>query len=214
MTESAIIGALPREVTGKANRRLAAEGLIPAVLYGPARDTVSLSLVRHDFELFMQHQAGNPGLVELNITGVSEPVNAMIKQIQMNPVKGRVMHVDFLAIRMDRPVQTAVTLHFVGDAPGVKEGGVMLHEVREVNVEALPSDLPDFLEVDMSDLKMGSTMTIGEIVTPAGVTILDDPDGVICSVTTPRVEPTEEEAAEAMAEPEVIGVAAADSEEA
>lgn len=210
MTESTQIKALPRGVIGKANRRLAGDGLIPAVLYGPARDTTPLSLFRHEFELFMQRHAGSPGLVELEIAGIPESVSAMVKDVQVSAVKGRITHVDFLAIRMDRPVHATIALHFVGEAPGVKAGGVMLHEVREVNVEALPSDLPDFLEVDVSNLEIGSTMTIGDIVTPAGVTILDDPEGVICSVTAPRVEISEEEAG-APTEPEVIGGAAADS---
>jgi large subunit ribosomal protein L25 len=203
---------MPREVIGKASRRLASEGLIPAVLYGPAREAVSLALSRHEFELFLQHHAGS-SIVALAIPGESKPVNAMIKQIQMSPVKSRVMHVDFLAIRMDRPVQAAVTLHFAGEAPGVKDGGVMLHEVREVNVEALPADLPDFIEVDMSGLAIGSTMTIADLVAPAGVTILDDPEGTVCSVTTPMAEEVEEETATEQAEPEVIGEAPSEDEE-
>lgn len=211
MTEATIISALPREVTGKANRRLAAEGLIPAVLYGPGLDTVILALVRRDFELFRQRHTGSPGLVEIRIEGVSTPVNAMIKQIQVSPVTGRIMHVDFLSIRMDRPVQTTVTLHLVGEAPGVKEGGVILHEVREINVEALPLDLPDYLEVDISLLEIGESMTIADILAPPGVVLLDSPEGVICSVTTPKSETAEDETAAAITEPEVIGAADTDS---
>ncbi|MDP2400931.1 MAG: 50S ribosomal protein L25 [Actinomycetota bacterium] len=212
MTESTTLEAMPREVIGKASRRLASEGLIPAVLYGPAREAVSLALSRHEFELFLQHHAGS-AIVALVIPGEPKPVNAMIKQIQMSPVKSRVMHVDFMAIRMDRPVQAAVTLHFAGEAPGVKEGGVVLHEVREVNVEALPANLPDFIEVDMSGLAIGSTMTVADLVVPAGVTVLDDPEGVICSVTTPMAEEAEEEAAAEPAEPAVIGEESSDDSE-
>ncbi len=215
MTESTSIVAKTREVTGKANRRLAAEGLIPAVLYGPARETVSLSLPRHDFELFLQHQSGSSGVVELVIDGESKPVNAMIRQIQTSPVKGTILHVDFMAIRMDRVVHTTVALHFVGDAAGVKEGGTMLHEAREANVEALPGDLPDFIEVDVSELQMGSTMTVADLVVPDAIRILDDPETVLCSVVTPISEEAEvaEGAEEEAAEPELIGETDTESEE-
>lgn len=210
MTDSSTIAAKKRTVTGKTSHSLAAEHLIPAVLYGAGRETESIALDRHEFELYLQHHASSAGLVELALEGESKPVMAMLKQIQTSPVKGTVLHVDFFAVRMDQTVQAPVGLHFVGDAAGVKAGGVFLHELREVTVEALPGDLPEFIEVDISELEIGETLHVRDIVAPKGVTIVDDGEGIIGSITTPTAEPTEEElaASEEVAEPEVIGESA------
>lgn len=204
MTDSTVITALPREVIGKANRRLAKDGLIPAVVYGPGRETIPVSLKRHEFDKFVHSHAGSPGLLELHIEGTAKPVDTMVRQVQRGAIKGEILHVDLLAIRLDRPIQATVALHFVGDAPGVKEGGLMLHEIREVTVEALPAKLPDFIDVDMSGMEIGSTMTVADIVVPKGVTVIDDPAGVICSITM-RSSVVDTEAVSEVGEPELIG---------
>lgn len=207
MTEATAIAAKQRTITGKANRRLATQGLIPAVVYGAGRDTAAIALDRHDFELFLQHHEGSGGLVEIELEGESKPIVAMIKQVQTSPVKGDVLHVDFHAVRMDQLVQTPVPLHLVGDAEGVKSGGVLLHNLHEIHVEALPTDLPDFIEADISALEVGMSLHIGDITPPAGVAIIDDAEAIVCSVTAPSAAPTEEELAAAAeeVEPEVIG---------
>lgn len=212
MTESTAITAHARETVGKANRRLAAAGQIPAVLYGPNRETVALALDRHDFELMMSHHGAGSTLVSLQIEGEKKPVNAVIREIQHSPIKGTILHVDFLAIRMDQKLQATVPFHFVGESPGVKAGGVLMHSMREVMVEALPVDLPEALDVDVSGLEMGHAITVADLSAPEGVEIVDDPDGVICSVTVPTLEPVEEEVAEEAAEPELIGEEAPEEE--
>lgn len=204
MTDSTVITALPREVIGKASHRLAKDGLIPAVVYGPGRETIPVSLRRLEFDKFVHSHAGAPGLLELHIAGTAKPVDAMIRQVQRGAIKGEIVHVDLLAIRLDRPVQATVALHFVGEAPGVKEGGIMLHDVREVTVEALPAKLPDTIDVDMSGMEVGSTMTVGDIVVPKGVTVIDDPSGVICSITM-RLGAAETESVSVPGEPELVG---------
>ena len=204
MTESTAITATPRTTIGKANRRMDAE--IPAVLYGPARETVAIALDRHDFELMMTHHGAGSTLVTIDLEGEGKPVNAVIKEIQYSPVKGTILHVDFLAIRMDRKLQATVPFHFVGDSPGVMAGGVLMHPMREVAVEALPANLPDALDVDISELELGHSITVSDLVAPAGVEITDDPDAVVCSVTVPTLEPVEEEeVSEEMAEPALVG---------
>lgn len=207
MTEASVIAARTRSVTGKANRRLAAEGTIPAVLYGPGRDTVSIALDRHEFELFLQHHEGSGGLIEITLDDAAKPITAMIKQVQTSPVKGNVLHVDFMVVRLDRPVQTTAPLHFVGESPGAHAGGILVHELREVTVEALPKNLPDFVAADITSLEVGDSLHVRDLVVPAGVTIVDDGDSIVCSVTAPTVVPTEEEIAAAaeQVEPEVIG---------
>lgn len=207
MTDETAIKATPRTVIGKSAHLLGPAGQIPAVLYGAGRESAPIALDRHDFELFMTHHEGSGGLIELALEGEAKPIAAMLKQIQKSPIKGTIVHVDFLAVRLDQVVQTPVNLHFVGDPEGVKAGGVLLHELREVTVEALPGDLPEYVDVDVSAMEMGDTLHVSDIVTAKGVTIIDDGENIVCSVTTPTAEPTEEEIAAAaeVTQPEVIG---------
>lgn len=203
MTETATIAAKPRDIIGKANRRLAEAGLIPAVLYGAGRAPMPIAVDRHEFELLVTHHASS-GLLDLRIDGESEPVHVVIKGVQTNTVKGRVEHIDFMAVRMNQPIHSTVPLRFVGESVGEKAGGVIMHNIREVNVEALPADLPEAVEVDVAALDVNESLHVEQLVAPAGVTILDDPQGIVCSVTPPTAEPVVEEAAEE-AVPEVIG---------
>ncbi len=205
MTETTAISAWPREVLGKANRRLASEGKIPAVLYGAGRDTMAIALDRHDFELMMTHHGAGSTLVSIALEGEKKPVNAVIKDVQHSPVKGTILHVDFLAIRMDEKLQAVAGFNFVGDAPGVKAGGVLMHALREVAVEALPTDLVEAIDVDISGMEIGDSLTVADLVAPRGLEIIGDPEAVVCSITVPTLEPAEEEGAEEIAEPAVIG---------
>ncbi len=206
MTETVSITASPRTVVGKANRRLSSEGMIPAVVYGAGRDSLALSVSRHDFELMMSHHALGATVIQLNVEGEGKPVNTVIKDMQTSPIKGEIIHIDFMAIRMDEKLQASVPLHLVGDSVGVKAGGVVMHNMHEVLIEALPMDLPSVIEIDITDLEVGSNLHASDIVAPSGVTVVDDPQALVCSVTTPMAE-VEEEAAEGeeAEEPELIG---------
>jgi large subunit ribosomal protein L25 len=208
MAEAYEIGAAPREQIGKSSRKLAREGRVPAVLYGAGHSGEPLSLDGHEFGRLLAHGGVRSTVLHLKIAGKAKPVNAMVKALQVDPTKGTPIHVDLLAIKMDETVQTSVTLSFVGEAPGVKGGGVLNQNHTSVNVEALPGDLPEAIEVDISALDMGSTLTFADITAPAGVTILNDPEELVVSVTVPQK--IEEEVTEAVegeegAEPEVIG---------
>lgn len=204
MTASTILPAYTRQVIGKANRRLARENRIPAVLYGLGREALSLSIDRHDFELLMSHHASGSMLVELEVEGEKKPVNAMIREMQTSPVKGQIIHVDFLAVEMNKAVHALVAVRYVNDPAGVKAGGILTTNFHEVNVEAMPGDLPEAIDVDVAALEIGDTLHVSDIVAPSGVTILDDPEEVLASVQPPRVE-VEEEVVVEEAEPEVIG---------
>lgn len=215
MSEAVALKADLRETIGHANRKLAAEGLIPAVLYGAGREPMAISISRHDFELYMSHH-GAAGVMQLELSGEKKPVNALIKDVQYAPVKGNVVHIDFLAVRMDVAIASVAPLNFINDPVGVREGGVLTVALHEVNLEALPSDLPESIEVDVAELQIGESLHVSDIAPPSGVTLLDDAETVIASVTPPTVA-VEEEAAEVIegeeAEPEVIGESAEESEE-
>ncbi len=214
MTETTALTVEPRTVIGKANRRLASEGKIPAVLYGAGREPTALSVDRHAFEVLMSHQSAGSTLVALSIEGESEPVNTIIKEVQKSPVKGTILHVDFLAIRMDEAIEASVALDLVGASVGVKAGGILMQNATTVLVSALPTDLPDSIAVDISELDIGDTLHVSDIVAPEGVEIVDDPEHIVCSVTTPTEEPVEEEIeVEEGEEIEVVGEEAEEGEE-
>jgi large subunit ribosomal protein L25 len=204
MTASNVLTAYPRDVIGKASRRLAGENRIPAVLYGNGREAMSISVNRHDFELLLAHHASGSTIVELELESEKKPVNAMIRDLQTGPVKGNILHVDFIAVEMNKAIHTAIALHFVNDPAGVRAGGTLTTNFHEINVEAKPGDLPDAIDVDVAALEIGDTLHVSDIVAPAGVKILDDPEEVLASVQPPRVEVEEEVGSEA-AEPELIG---------
>jgi large subunit ribosomal protein L25 len=138
----------------------------------------------------------------------------LVKEVQRHPVRGDAVHVDLLRVRMDRPIQTTVTIELVGaeEAPGVVEGGVLSQETRELNIEALPGDIPDSIVHDVSRLEMNATLTLSAIAAPRGVTLLDDPEEtVVATITPPTVEPVVEEIE---TETELVGEEGVESEEA
>lgn len=204
MADTTVLTVYPRDVIGKANRRLQKADRIPAVLYGLGREALPLAVVRHDFELLMSHHASGSMLVEIQIEGEKNVVNAMIREMQIGPIKGDIMHVDFFAVNMNEVVHATVSLHLVNDPEGVKAGGVLTIDKHDLNVEAKPGDLPDSISVDVSALEIGDAVYVRDVTAPEGVTLLDDPDAVIASVTPPTVE-VEETTEEDVLEPELIG---------
>jgi large subunit ribosomal protein L25 len=123
-------------------------------------------------------------------------VPSVLKDYQVDPVRGHVMHIDLQEVRLDQPIQAQVVVELVGEPEGVKEGGVLSQVAREVNVEALPLEIPERLELDVSDMQMGDTKRLADLIAPEGVTLLDDPEEtVLATVTMPTriVEPEPEE---------------------
>jgi len=206
--------AKPREVIGKSSHRLAGEGIVPAVVYGPEIDTMSISIDRRELERLMHDATVGATLVDLVVEGHKSPLHVIIKEIKHEEVKGAVQHVDFWAVKMSSTLQTVVGITFVGSAEGERSGGVVMHALRELHVEALPKDLPEHIEVDLSSLQVGDSVTVGSLTAPAGVTVLDDPDAVIASVMAPTAAEEEVvEVTEVTEVPEVGKESAAEAEE-
>jgi len=203
MSETVELKAFPRDVVGKANRRLASQGLLPAVVYGANTTATPLSIPRHDAELLMSGEGAGASIIRLNIEG-GKPIDTVVKTVQHEPMKGRLQHIDFLAVSADHEVSTQVPIHFVGDSAGVRSGGVLMHNLQVLHIQALPKDLPDALELDVSGLEVGDSVTVADLPLSKGVTALDDGSVIVCSVTPPTVAPTAEESATEQA-PEVIG---------
>ncbi|MHB1016567.1 MAG: 50S ribosomal protein L25 [Coriobacteriia bacterium] len=202
-----------REVTGKTSHKLAAEGLVPAVLYGPKIEARSLSVSRRDFDLLMQSTTVGATLVELSVEGDDKPVDVIIKEVKRDEIKGYVQHIDFWAVDMAQSLQTVVSVTFVGTAAGERAGGVVMHSLRELKVEANPKDLPEHIELDISGLDVGDSLTVADIVVPKGVTLLDEPEAVLVSVMAPMGEEALESTAEVTAEVPEVGKDAESTEE-
>jgi large subunit ribosomal protein L25 len=207
--------------TGKGvARRLRAAGRVPAVLYGMGQEPVSISVAALDLLHLFHASHGATMLVDLEIDGKAQL--AIPREVQRDHIHSRYVHVDFLAVNRNETVRLTVEVHEIGEAPGVKAGGVVEHHLREVEVECLPNDVPEEIIADISALEIGDMLRIGDVTPPEGVTILTDDDMPVISIITPaalRTEvdltmPGEEaaEVAEAPAEGEEPEVAAPSDE--
>lgn len=203
MAESIVMKATSRTTVGKANRRLG-ESDLAAVVYGAGVKSRAISVDRHAFEQLLAHDESiSSHLIDL-VVDEAKPVHVIVKGMQHDALKGGLLHVDFWAVNMRKPVTTTVPVHPVGEAPGVKTGGIFMHNVLHVTVEALPDDLPDALTFDVSGLHVGDSVHVRDLEVPKGVTVHDDPEEILASIVAPAKE-VEEEVVEEAAEPEVIG---------
>ncbi len=190
-----------REGVGKGvARKLRVAGRVPAVLYGGGMDPVPLSVDSRELYHLMRTGAGANVLVDLIVDG--EKHLALPREIQRDLIKGSYVHVDFLAVRADEQITVSVPVRVVGESPGVKAGGVIEHHLWELQVECLPTDVPEAIEADVSTLEIGMSLRVADLAPPAGARILTALDESVLAVLQPqaRVELEEEEAAAAEVE--------------
>jgi large subunit ribosomal protein L25 len=197
-----------REATGKGvARKLRREGKIPAVVYGGHRDPVSITVDRKSVsELITKSEHGARSIFLLKMAGTDQQRHAMIKDIQIDPISRRMTHVDFVRIVMNEVVRVTIPVLPQGTAVGVKHGGLLDFQVRELHVECLPTAIPDGVPVDLEALDVHDYLRISDLKIPEGVKVLDDPERVVVGVTVARAEVVAEAPVEevAPAEPEVI----------
>jgi large subunit ribosomal protein L25 len=184
-------------------RRLRRAGRIPGVLYGGEVEPVSFSVDARELRVAL---AGSGAVVDLSVDG-SKPTPVVLKEAQRDPVRGHTTHVDLLRVRLDKPIHAVVPLELTGveDTPGVKEGGILEQLTRELNIEALPTAIPESIVHELGELQIGDTLALEAVVFPDGVTLLDDPAITVATVSAPRLQ-TEEEA-EIESETELVGEA-------
>ncbi|HEV7845462.1 MAG TPA: 50S ribosomal protein L25 [Thermoleophilaceae bacterium] len=185
----------------RAVKRLRREGYVPGVVYG-GRDGECTSF-KVNWRSLRQVLVGGQALIDLNVAGKTRPV--IVKDQHQHPVRDELLHIDLLEVRLDETIQTQVNVHLEGaeEAPGIKEGGVLEHITHQLNIEALPTDIPDTIHVDVSGLEIAATMHLSDLTAPTGVTFLDDPDETIIATV---VVPTEvEEPEEIETETELVG---------
>ena len=200
--------AAQREQLGKQGaRRLRAQKLIPGVVYGSGVKATSIEVNSDDFSRAIHTKAGENVIIQLAVAGPKNfEKTVVIKEIQRNPQTDAIEHFDFNAISLTEKIKVKVPFHVKGDAPGVKEGGVLDVVHHEIEVECLPTNIPERLDADISALKIGDSIHIRELHFPSGVIPQLEADEVVVSIHAPKAEeaPAAEEAA---AEPEVIGKA-------
>jgi large subunit ribosomal protein L25 len=194
-----------RESRGtRPSRRLRREGLIPGVLYGQGKAPHAICVPERELRRVLTGAGGLHTILDIVLDGQTTPHHAVLKEYQQDPIRGRVTHVDFHEVRLDRPIQAQVAVHLLGESAGVTEGGVLSQVTREVNVEALPMEIPEHLELDVSGMAIGDSLRVADLTAVEGVTFLDDPETVLATVTPPTqiVEPEEEEVEEGEEVPE------------
>jgi large subunit ribosomal protein L25 len=182
-----------RAVEGsRSTRRLRKQGLVPGVVYGGGDDPQPFAVDALALRSTLMHGSA---VLDVKVDGgTATPV--IVKDVQNHPVRGEAVHIDLLRVDMNKPIHAVVVLELTGgdESPGVTEGGVLSQEARELNIEALPDDIPDSITHDVSDLEMNATVTLSAVSVPQGVTLLDDPEEtVIATITPPTQEPVEEE---------------------
>lgn len=194
--------AQARTDTGKgAARRLRAQGKVPAVLYGSELDAQPLFVEFKEMSHALNTEAGHNVLITLKVDGDDGHLT-MLREVQRHPVRGELLHIDFLKVARDVKIQASVPIHLVGESRGVKEGGAVEHHLWELAIEAFPTDVPPNIEVDISRLGIGDSIRVFDLALPGEVVILTDTEEMIAAVVEPQLmelpeEPVSEEEAEA-----------------
>jgi large subunit ribosomal protein L25 len=201
-----------RSVLGSAeSRRLRRQGLVPGVLYGQDQP-VAISIPERDLRAALTGKGGTNAVLDV-VVASGKAHASVLKEYQLDRVRGTITHVDLQEVRLDQPIHATVSLHVTGEAAGTKEGGVLNQVVTEITVEALPMEVPAAVEFDVSGIHLGESAHLSQVALPEGVTLLDDGDAVFVSVTQPtREEPEELEAGEEGAEAGEVAEEAAAAE--
>jgi large subunit ribosomal protein L25 len=217
MSEVLSIEAEPREAFGKnASRRLRYAGRVPAVVYGDQGPSLPVAVDPKEILRVLHSGAGQNAIFTLEIKGKA-PARVMLRDWQLDPVKGNLIHVDMVRVGRDHKLRVKVPIHVTGEAKGVKvQGGIFEFALREVEVECLPDDIPEALTVDVTELTIGQNLRVSNLPLGPKVKVLTDPNRVVAHVVTLKVEeekPAEEVAEAAPAEPELIRKPRAEAEE-
>jgi len=206
--KEATLALISRTGSGKGPaRRLRMKGLAPAVIYGPESAPQHVAVATAELSRLFRTTRGTNVLLSLDVDGKGPSrEKAIIRELQRDPVRGEVLHVDFHQISMTKPLHIKIPVHVIGIADGVKNsGGILQHTLREIEISCLPTAIPEHLEIDVTPLGIHGSVHVRDISIP-NVTILTDPDATLVSIVAPTVAaaPAEVEPTEVAAEPELI----------
>lgn len=179
--------AIRRDDTGKGSaRRARAAGRVPAIVYGQGMDPVAIEVDRREFVTALHTDAGMNVLLKITVDG--SETTALTRELQTDPVKGTLLHADFVQVDLAREVEVEVPVHLVGEAPGVKEGGVLENPLFTVHVRCLPTDVPEAIDADVSGLQIGDALRVSELAEGRAFQVLNDPRSVVATVAAPISE--------------------------
>ncbi len=204
MAKQVKLSARPRADVGRNSvKHLRSRGVVPAVIYGHKDQPANLEINTREIAALLKHAVGENILVELDIAGT--PKLSLIQEVQHHPVRGDILHVDFLEVAMDEVLHTEVPVEPTGEADGVKNyGGLLEHSLRSLQIECLPKDLPEIIRVDVSALGLNQSIHVRDLILPEGVKATSDADLTVFSVAEPKAEAEPVSAADAAKGPEVI----------
>jgi large subunit ribosomal protein L25 len=179
--------AVKRESVGKGSaRRARGSGKVPAILYGRGMDPVALEVDRREFVVALKTDAGMNVLLDIEVDGAN--TLALTRELQRDPVRGTLLHADFVKVDRTQAIEVEVPVHLVGEAPGAKEGGVLEHPLFSAHVRCLPTDVPEAIEADISGLAIGDSLRVADLPANDKYEILNDPGSVVASVAAPISE--------------------------
>ncbi len=203
------------EIGSRHTRRLRSQGLIPGVLYGKG-NARAIVVPERELRAAMTGTSGLHAILDVVIEGQTTVHPSILAEYQQDPIRGTISHIDLREVRLDQPIHATVIVHLIGEPAGVKLGGMLSLVAREVQVEALPADVPEHIDVDVSHMEVGDVLRLADIAQIENVTLLDDPqETVIATVSVPRgfTELEEAEAAEAEEAAAEAGAAEGDAAE-
>ena len=194
MSDATLIAQKRTETGSNVARRLRRDGQVPAVVYGLDAGTDSVTVPARELDHILHSASGYNTLITLQVDGGK--TLALARQVHRHPVKGTVVHVDFVRVRADQTIEAEIPIQFIGEAEGVRNGGLFEQSIFAVTVEALPGDIPNAFEHDISEMVIGDAIHVRDLAVPAGVTVLTEDDDVVAHISQPRAAEEEVVAAE------------------
>ena len=189
------------------SRRSRSEGILPGILYGSENEPIAVEMDLHKVEKIVNQHSSDSVLLDIDLDGIGK-VSVLMKEIQFHPVTSEILHVDLQRVLANKPIQVDVSVELKGEPEGVKAGGLLDQVLRSITVQSLPADLIESIDVDVSTLEIGDSLSICDLNISSKLTVINDQNSLVVAVNAPKVEATEEEVSEDVSEeanePEVI----------
>ncbi len=213
MKQLNLMAAKRDKVKTNASYKLKVNGRVPAVMYGPGKPNMNLSLPVRETLAIINDESATNAIINLTIEDDNSNKKVMLKDFQVDPVKNKLLHVDLYEISMDKEMFATVPLHLAGKPKGLIEGGILEQKMREVEIKCLPDRIPEFIEADVSGLDVGDNLHLADVIIPEGIKVVTDLTRTVAVVTVVKEESAAPaEGAEAAAETPAVAPAAAAKE--
>ena len=189
------------------SRRSRSEGILPGILYGSDNEPIAVEMDLHKVEKIVNQHSSDSVLLDIDLDGIGK-VSVLMKEIQFHPVTSEILHVDLQRVLANKPIQVDVSVELKGEPEGVKAGGLLDQVLRSITVQSLPADLIESINVDVSNLEIGDSLSICDLNISSKLTVINDQNSLVVAVNAPKVEAAEDEVSEDVSEeanePEVI----------